>query len=349
VAELFDTILVIQTAFIGDAILTLPLLQALHHQYPKASIDAVVIPRTAEIFANHPAISHIIQYDKRGHDKGLKGLWRLRSKLIVRNYDLVIVPHRSLRSALLMWLLKPVMSIGFDRSAGHRLFKQTVRYDPSAHEIERNLSLLNPLHLPGIAAELPLLYPSNQDVHVVDSIMNSSGLNRYPTIIAIAPGTVWNTKRWPPDRFASVGRQIASESIALVLIGGREDEALCKEIMDAMQVKNIFNVAGKLSLLQSAEMIRRCKVLISNDSAPMHIAVSMRTPVIAIFGATVPAFGFAPRGQSDIVLETKGLPCRPCSIHGGKQCPIKTFDCMLSITPEMVIDKLKLFINQKNV
>jgi len=347
VVESFNKILVIQTAFIGDAILTLPLIQVLKLNYPQSSIDVIVVPRTEEIFANHPAISNIIQYDKRVRDKGLKGFWQLRTKLSAQNYDLVIVPHRSLRSALLAWLLKPTLSIGFDRSAGHWLFKKIVHYNSSAHEIDRNLSLLNPLRLPAIATELPRLYPSNQDMQVVDLIINNYGLNLYKNILAIAPGTIWNTKRWPANGYAVVCEQIASENIAIVIVGGREDEVLCKEVMQIAQTKNVFSVAGKLSLLQSAELIRRCKVLISNDSAPMHLAVAVGTPVIAIFGATVPGFGFAPRRSSDVVVEKKGLKCRPCSIHGGNVCPIKTFECMLSITPEVVVSKIKLFLESE--
>ncbi len=347
VAESINRILVIQTAFIGDAILTLPLIQVLKLNYPQSLIDVIVVPRTAEIFANHSAISKIIQYDKRGRDRGLKGLWRLRTKLNAENYDLIIVPHRSLRSALLAWLLKPTISIGFDRSVGRWLFKKIVYYNPSDHEIERNLALLSPLKLPAVATGLPRLYPSNQDMQIIDSLLRDIGLNRYKNILAVAPGTIWNTKRWPADRFAAVCEQIASENISIVLIGGKEDEALCKEVMEIVQTKNVFSTAGKLSLLQSAELIRRCKVLISNDSAPMHLAVAVGTPVIAIFGATVPEFGFAPRGPCDIVIETDGLQCRPCSIHGEDRCPIKTFECMLSITPEVVVDKVKLFLESK--
>lgn len=343
-AKSYNKILVIQTAFIGDAILTLPLIQVLKLNFPKSFIDVIVVPRAAEIFANHSAISKIIQYDKRGSDKGLKGFWRLRTKLIAQKYDLILVPHRSLRSALLSWLLKPTMSIGFDKSAGSWLLKEIVRYNSSYHEIERNLSLLNPLNLPTAATELPQLYPSNQDVQFIDSILKDYGAIRYRNIVAVAPGTIWNTKRWPAERFAAVCGQIASEDIAIVLVGGKEDAPLCKEVMEIAQAKNVFSIAGKLSLLQSAELIRRCKVLISNDSAPMHLAVAVGTPVVAIFGATVPEFGFAPRGPRDIVIQTNGLKCRPCSIHGGDLCPIKTFNCMLSIAPDVVVEKVKSFM-----
>jgi heptosyltransferase II len=346
VEKSFNNILVIQTAFIGDAILTLPLVQELKNNFPNSTIDVVVVPRTAEIFFNHPAVSRVFSFDKRGSDKGIMGFWRFQKTLSPTNYDLIVVPHRSLRSALLCWLLKPAMSIGFDRSAGRWFLNTVVHYDPGVHEIDRNLSLLSPLKLTIIPDELPQLYPSSEDVRVVDSLVAGLGQHVKTRMIAVAPGTIWSTKRWPIDRFVTLCNLLASECSALLLIGGKEDAALCEEIMGATKTKKIFNAAGRLSLPQSAELIRRCKVLVSNDSAPMHLAVAVGTPVVAIFGATVPEFGFAPRGQDDIVIETKGLKCRPCSIHGGNVCPIKTFECMNMISSEFVLEKVK-FLLQK--
>jgi heptosyltransferase-2 len=343
---MFNNILVLQTAFIGDAILTLPLIQVLKKNYPRSSIDVVVVPRTVDIFSHHPAISHIISYDKRGKDRGLIGFWRLRNQLRAKNYDLIVIPHRSIRSALLAWLLKPNVRIGFDRSAGRLLFTKIVRYDPTDHEIDRNLSLLSPLSLQIDKNELPQLYPSAEDARVVDSVLDSLGLNKENHIITVAPGTIWNTKRWPADRFATMCKRLSSECSAVLLIGGKEDSALCEEIAGMSKAKSVFNVAGKFPLLQSAELIKRSHVLISNDSAPMHLAVAVGTPVVAIFGATIPEYGFAPRGAHDIVIEIKGLKCRPCSIHGGDTCPIKTFECMMAITPELVVNKVLPFLRK---
>jgi heptosyltransferase II len=348
VAAVLKKILVIQTAFIGDAILALPLIQILKQQYPQASIDVMVVPRAADIFTHHPAISSIIQYDKRGIDKGIRGVWHLARKLRKEKYDLAVVPHRSFRSALVTRMLNPSVSIGFDRSAFRWLFKKIVAYDRAAHEIERNLALLNPLNLHDVQFQLPQLFPSKTDIQKIDSLLKEYGLDQYKNMIAVAPGTIWNTKRWPAERFAAVCRLLVSNQCAVVLLGGKEDEGLCREMKDAVQDESLFNLAGSLSLLQSAELIRRCTVLLSNDSAPMHLAVAMGTPVVAIFGATVPEFGFSPRGPSDVVIETKGLKCRPCSIHGGKSCPIKTFDCMLSISPEVVVSRLKIIIEKLN-
>jgi heptosyltransferase-2 len=333
-------ILVIQTAFIGDAILTLPMIQVLKRNYPDSSIDVVVVPRAAELFANHPAVSEIISYEKHGADSGLKKFAAIANRLRQRGYDLIVTPHRSMRSALLTRWIKGKQSIGFDRSAGKWFFVHKVKYDASAHEIERNLSLLKPLGLQYAGSELPMLYPSQEDRQSVDRILNESGVRRDEPMVAVAPGTIWNTKRWPVKNFTEVCIRLAGGGDRIVLVGGKEDEALCEEIRKSAGSHNVVNTAGKLSLLQSAEALRRCRILISNDSAPMHLAVAVGTRVIAVFGATVPEFGFAPRGKNDIVVEIKGLKCRPCAIHGGKKCPIKTFDCMLKISPEDVLGKM---------
>ena len=102
--------------------------------------------------------------------------------------------------------------------------------------------------------------------------------------------------------------------------------------------------AGRLTLLQSAELLRRCRVVVSNDSAPVHLAGGVGAPVIAIFGATSPAFGFAPRGPRDVVVETHGLPCRPCAIHGGDRCPERHFACMEKIHPFQVLEQVRQFL-----
>jgi heptosyltransferase-2 len=132
-------------------------------------------------------------------------------------------------------------------------------------------------------------------------------------------------------------------------VGGQSDVEICRRIEAHSNPDRVWSFAGELSLLESAELIRRCAVLISNDSAPMHLGVAVRTPVIAIFGATVPEFGFAPHGTHDEIVEVSGLACRPCGIHGGRRCPIGTFDCMLNITPDDVLSQVHRILRQSVV
>ncbi len=330
---------VIQTAFLGDAVLTLPLIQKLKDS-TGAAVDVVVTPRASGLFENHPAINSIISYDKRGADRGIAGFVRMRKALLARGYDLAVVPHRSLRSALLARLSRIPRRVGFDRSAGRVFFTDVVRYNPGLHEIERNLSLLGVLGVTVGEKILPSMYPGAKDREAVDRLVGQMKLNGSREIVAVAPGTIWNTKRWLTDRFAGVCRTLSAEGKSVVLIGSDTDRPLCEDIRLRADSDRVFNTAGTLTLLQSAELIRRCRVILTNDSAPMHLAVAVRTPVVAIFGATVPSFGFAPYGNQDVVIETSGLSCRPCSVHGGAECPIKTFDCMKNIDVDRVISVL---------
>jgi heptosyltransferase-2 len=327
------SILVIQTAFLGDVVLTLPLVQITKRAFPSAQIDFLTIPRTASVLSNHPAIAEVIEFDKRGKDRGIGGILRMARDLRRRQYDVALIPHRSMRSAAVASLAKIPTRIGFNRSAGKLLLTDVVLYRKGVHEIERNIDLLKPFGVSRDGKELPSLYPSASDSAVVDALLKELGYYG-SSMIAVAPGTVWNTKRWPQERFSELVRRLARQKIPVVLIGGAEDVQMCREISGDND--HVRSVAGRLSFLQSAELIRRSSALVCNDSAPMHLAAAMRTPVVAIFGATVPEFGFAPYGENDVVVETKGLECRPCSIHGGEKCPITTFVCMRDISAEAV-------------
>ena len=325
-------ILIVQTAFLGDVVLTLPLVQVLHRTFPGAEIDILAIPEVSEVLQNHPAIHRVIAYDKHKTHRGLAGMVSVSRMLRSIRYDLALVPHRSMRSAIVVAMSRIPVRIGFTTSAGRFLFTTLVRYDKNAHEIERNLAFLKPLGAEQHGKEFPSLYPSRDDLAAVDKFLANNAIDGGTKLVAIAPGSVWNTKRWLPERFAGVADALISAGLRVVLVGGMDDLALCKEIAAMVRSGNVAVAAGTFSILQSAELIRRCDTLVTNDSAPLHLAVAMRTRVVAVFGATVPAFGFAPYGERDRVIETMGLSCRPCSIHGGDVCPIRTFDCMKRIS-----------------
>lgn len=339
-------ILIVQTAFIGDVVLALPLAQVLREKLPDSKIDFVTIPRAAGLTANHPAINNVIIYDKRGKDKGIIGLLRLAKQLKTQSYDVAIVPHRSIRSALLVYLAGCIKRIGFNRSAGKFLFTDVVRYPASMHEVQRNITLLRPMAILQQSKESPTVYPTDEDRKIVDKLLFDEELLDTKKLIAVAPGAVWNTKRWTEDGYIELIKKLVNGGYLVAMVGGTEDGPLCDKIIKAVGLGRVFNSAGKLSLLQSAELIKRCRVLVSNDSAPVHLAAAVNTPVVAIFGATVPAFGFGPYSEGSAVVQINDLKCRPCAIHGGNKCPIKTFDCMKRITHEMVFDKvMRVFYN----
>ena len=232
-----DRILVFQTAFLGDVVLTLPLVQVLHRELPHAQIDFLTTPKAAAILRNHPAIHSVIEYDKRNGQRGLGGMLSISRILKAQHYDAALVPHRSLRSAVVAAFSRIPVRIGFDVSAGRFLFTETVHYEKNIHEIERNLCFLKPLNISMPKKETPSVYPSLEDVDTVDRFFSETSITPNDKLIAIAPGSVWNTKRWLPERFSDLVRKISAAGMKAVLVGGKEDESLCNAI--ASEAKGI--------------------------------------------------------------------------------------------------------------
>lgn len=328
-------VLIIQTAFLGDAILTLPMLQILKEKNPDWKIDFLCIPATSILFKHNPLVNKLIVYDKRGEDS----FSRIKKEL-KGSYDIVISPHRSARSSLLAFFSKAKKRITFDKSALNFLYTDKVNYIQDIHEIQRNLSLLKPLGIEENDIIKPELFLNKDEQNKIDNLLIEKKINEGDDLIAIAPGSVWFTKKYPKEKFAEVLNLLKNTNSKIFLIGGEADREVGEFLISNSQNKNIVNTIGRLDVLESAELIKRCRVLLTNDSAPLHIANSVGTKVISLWGATVPQFGFFPYGNEDVILETEGLACRPCSIHGGKTCPIGTFICMNNIKEQIVYDLL---------
>ena len=331
-------ILIIQTAFIGDVILTLPLVKVLKDNYENCKVDFLCIPHTSNLLENNPNIKDVIVYDKKGTDKGVKNLFKIIKTIRRENYDVILTPHRSFRSAIISFFSNCKKTVSFDKSSMSFLYSDRVEYLERSHEIIRNLKLLEPLGIHETEIIKPDLFPCEKDKQVVDGFLKQFGILAEDNFVAVAPGSVWYTKRFPEEKYIMLLDYLVKKDVKIILIGAKEDFELCERILNSSINKNVYNLAGKLSLLQSAELIKRGKLLITNDSAPLHIANSVGTSVIAIFGATVPAFGFYPYGESDVVFEINGLDCRPCAIHGGNKCPVKTFNCMWKINVKEIYD-----------
>ncbi len=335
---MISKILIIQTAFLGDVILCTPLIKATKKLFPQSFISFLLIPETKNILENNPHLNEIIVYDKKGKEKGVKNFFRMVEKIKRRKFDLAIIPHRYLRSALLAYLAKIPQRIGFDKSIGSFLFTKKVTYQKNSHEIDRNLSLLNDFSH-ALRDRTPELFPGSEDFSYASQLLRDSGVKENEKIVGIAPGSVWATKRWLPERFAEVSDLLIKEAgVKVIFLGSKEDEKLCSEIVNLMKEKPVI-LAGKTNILQSAAIISKCKVILSNDSAPVHITSAMNKPVVVIFGSTIPQFGFAPYGEGNTVIEKK-MECRPCGIHGKNRCPKKHFRCMTEITTQEIFEAL---------
>jgi heptosyltransferase-2 len=314
---------VIQTAFLGDVVLTTPLLTALADQH--GPVDVVVTPAAAPLVEGHPAVGRVIIYDKRGRDAGFTGLRRLGAELRGQRYTRAYLPHRSWRSAALALLARVPDRVGFADSPAAITYTTRVLRVPTGHEVERLLALA------GRRTRTPpvFLALTHADESAADSWLAERGIP--PGFIAIAPGSIWGTKRWP--YYPALAAALEGP---LVLIGGSADAGVADEVVDAAPGR-AWSAAGA-SLRVSAALIKRARMLITNDSAPLHLATAVGTPLLAIFGPTVPEQGFGPRGSRSLVLGHAGLACRPCSAHGPQVCPLGHHRCMRELPVETVVE-----------
>lgn len=322
--------LVVQTAFLGDVVLTTGLLAALAERH--GPVDVLVRPTAAALVATHPAVASALEFDKRGGDRGWGGFRRTVRRLSNRHYRRVYLPHGSLRSAGLAWMARIPVRVGFADAAGAWLYTRRVPRPAGGHEAERLLALAEPA--PGGRAEVSLSL-TDDDRAQAYAWLADRGIG--DGFVALAPGSVWATKRWPA--FPDLARLLPGR---VVVIGGPEDTALADRIVEAAPDR-VVSAAGRIPLRVSAALIERAGVLVSNDSAPLHLASAVGTPVVAIFGPTTPGLGFGPRGPAAVVERTD-LGCRPCSAHGPARCPLGHHRCMREIPATAVHEAIAALI-----
>ncbi len=335
-------VLLLQTAFLGDAVLTLPLIEKLHKKFPDSQIDVVAIPSTKSVFTLSPFVNNIFVFDKKEAQKSLASTILFGLTLKKRNYDLIVSPHRSARSAIIAFLTGGKRRISFDTSSLSFLFNERVQYRKEFHEVKRNLSLIcNSKELEDWR-NLPEIVIKSEDKEYVKNLCNKFGLNQY---IILAPGSVWETKKYPWKYFAEVAKYFAEKDFTVVLIGGEADKNLCESILVPSSQK-IINFCGKLSIPQSVELIEKSELLITNDSAPTHLGVIADAKVLTLYASTVPEFGFYPYNKRSDYLSLD-LDCKPCGIHGRRVCPLEHFNCGNLLLPNEVIAKAeKLLIGR---
>ena len=330
-AQPLNKILVIQTAFIGDAILATGILEKLHQYYPTTQIDFLVRKGNEGLFAQHPFIHQLLVWDKKnGKYKNL-----LNTLKIIRNnkYDLAVNLQRFAASGFLTAFSKAKKTIGFSKNPLSFLFTQKVEHQYNHHEIVRKHYLISAIT--DNEAAKPKLYPSATDYKKVEE---------YKTIpyICIAPASVWFTKQFPKEKWVEFLNAIPAP-INVYLLGAPNDAALCNEIINVVTNTNTSctNLAGELSLLQTTALMRDAVMNYTNDSAPLHLASSINAPARAMFCSTVSSFGFGPLSDNSSIIETDlQLDCRPCGLHGHKACPKGHFKCALSIDVHKMVSAI---------
>ena len=325
-------ILVVQSAFIGDVVLTLPLVEAVKQSAPASEVDFLTLPLYEEFLARHKSINQVIADDKRGKNRKFFPFLKFARRIREEKYDVALIPHRSFRSGLLIYLAGVKKRFGFDNAAGKVFYTEKVHYERGHHEVERNLSLAKAAGFGIWDGRWNL--PFNQGFAVEKSDI---------PLVVVSPFSNWQTKMWLVSRWVELINELSKFS-KVAIVGSVGNMDLWEEMRKGVKGK-ILDFVGKTDFLTLASIIKNSDVLVSNDSAPLHFASAFGVKSVVIYGPTIPGFGFGPYKQKSVIVE-RDLPCRPCNIHGPRKCPLGHHDCMKKILPSEVLDAVRKLLGR---
>jgi heptosyltransferase II len=324
-------ILVIQTAFIGDVVLATALIEKWHQFYPGDQIDFLVRKGNEGLLENHPFLHEILFWNKKENKK--KNLFLLLKKIRSRKYDKVINLQRFAATGILTGFSKATERIGFDKNPFSFLFTKKIshHFKEGLHEVERNNKLIESFTDSNF--NKPKLYPSSENEAEILPYSQSP-------YVCMFPASVWFTKQYPEEKWIDLINQMPAQ-FKIYLLGGKTDMEMCGRIMTKAINKNVEILAGKLNFLSSAALMKSAKMNYTNDSAPLHFASGTDAPVTAVFCSTVPEFGFYPISEKSFIVQTDiSLPCKPCSLHGLRECPLRHFKCGFTIETRKLLETL---------
>ena len=342
------TNLVFQTAFLGDLLLSIPLLKNLKQLFPEQKLALVCRPGFGAFFLEKKLVDQVFEMDK----KNPEALDSTMEELRKMDWNYIVSPHESPRTAVLLRQLCAHRKVGFKRWWNGFFFDQRMAKPYHLPDALRQLSLLTLVDADFKKKFDDLLHarrienPKDQNEYQwsfgelpewASMLLESTPVSKEPMVV-LAPGSVWNTKRWNLEGYEQLAQQFVQNQYKVVLIGTKQEEKICEQI--AMNVPQVENKAGQTSLSELYGLLRKAQVLFCNDSGAMHLAAAAGTPTVSVFGPTVLAQGFMPWNPKAVVAQ-KPLSCRPCGRHGGRSCPIGTHECMKGVAVEDVLKSYK--------
>jgi heptosyltransferase II len=329
-------ILIIQTAFLGDLILTTGFIRRVREKYPNAEISILVNKGSESILTGNPFLKEIIPFDKKQIKKSIFGFFKFAWEIRRKKFQLCLTPHFSHRSSILAFLSGAKQRIGY-KQAGFSFLLTDTKHRPllGSHEINKLFSILDEQQNP----YKPELYFLDAELIRIKTELENKLLFEKPYIV-VAPSSIWETKRMPEDKFHSVIESILLKTnFRVLVVGSSADKELSDRVLQGFKERT-FNFTGETNLKELCFIISQSKAVLSNDSSPIHIASAFNIPTLAIFGATIPDFGYTPLSEKQFISEVRGLECRPCGIHGGNKCPVLHFRCMREQNPSLIFENL---------
>lgn len=336
-----NNILIRATNWVGDAVMTLPALEAVRENFQSASITVLARPWVAPVFENHPAVKNTLIYNRHdGLKKNISEFFHITNLVRKNRYDLAILFQNAFEAALLAYLGRVTYRLGFDSDGRGLMLTHAIQRSSeifAVHQVEYYLSILKAV---GLKAESrnPVLYLSKKDIAKAENLLQLQGICKNDFILGISPGAIFgNAKRWPFERFAKIS-DWASErwGAKVIILGSGKEKDIGNKIAGIMRNK-AADFCGTTSLGEAMGIISRCNLFVTNDSGLMHVAAALGVPTLAIFGST-DHVATGPRGIKTRIIK-HDIDCSPCL---KPECPTD-FKCMLSIEPEEVWDEIDKF------
>lgn len=351
--------LVVQTAFLGDLLLSIPLLKKTRLIWPEHKLALVCRKGLGDFFLKTNLVDQVFEVEKGRADSYNEIVAHLRFVEV----DHLISPHESLRTAFFCARINARVKVSFKKNWNFCIYSERTKKNEYLPDALRQLSLLESFNQQlredladyiknekpfvtstfGRLTKVPLWASMSLRNEILSSEDKYKDLERKFELmgfedgrsVLLFPGSVWATKKWTEKGFVEVGQQLQKQGFKIFVMGGPGEEALAENV--AKEINGARSLAGKTKIIESAQLIARAALVIGNDSASAHLAAVCETPVIAVFGPTILEFGFRPWSSQSYVIQNENIKCRPCGKHGHKKCPIKTHECMESISSKEVL------------
>ena len=340
-------ILIVRTDRLGDVILSTPVIENLRSRFPKSHIAFMCRPYTKDAIEGNPYLNEVIIYDKYSQHKGLGGTIRFVKLLRKKQFDWAIILHPTNRSHLVTFLAGIPMRIGWNKDMSFLLTKRVphTKQQGKKHEMEYTLDILRELNIPVVSKNL--YFPiSPQAKKKVDEILNLYGIEKEERFVVVHPSASCPSKRWPDENFSELVSMIKDHlNLNVIVIAAPTEKQHGQKIIEE---NDVVDIRGKLPIAQVGALLKKSSLFISNDSGPVHIAASLKIPVISIFGRKDPGLSplrWRPLGENSYFFH-KDVGCQKCLAH---DCN-KGFLCLREIKPQEVFELAKkiLYTSQSN-
>jgi len=331
-----ENILVIDLLYMGDLIFATPFFRQLRKNYPDSKIDIIVNSNFYDLIEDNPYFDKVIAYDKNW---SIKDSYNFAKRIKKNNYDLGINIHGNWRTILLMYLISPDYNIGYGGDGKSIFLDKTIETTDDLHMVEVYLQFLEKMGLKRYEnSKLELRVNEEAKISVqkfLDKKYKEKNLAKDKSLIALNTGGTWPTKRWPEFKFAKLADKIIENGNEVIFVGGPSDKKRVEYIISMMEKDRVINATGKTNIKELAALVKKCDLVISNDSGPVHVAAAVGTKTITIFGPS-DENKYKPYGEIHEIVKTE-IDCRPCGEH---ECPLGHHNCMEKIEITDIMEKL---------